>query len=62
MRIPLKSYRELADNRDYKNILKTHFLLSPVLTVGYSLRDPDFKAIIRVKIVLGDGVELSRAR
>lgn len=41
-----ESYISLRSNRKYHTILSTIFVWHPVLTVGFSLRDPDFLGLI----------------
>jgi hypothetical protein len=41
-----KSYAQLRHNKKYRTILHSLFLRYTVLTVGFSLRDPDFLALV----------------
>jgi hypothetical protein len=41
-----ESYSLLRANPKYKTILHSLFVMHPVLTVGFSLRDPDFNGIL----------------
>ena len=40
-------YNALNQDERYHTILTSYFSVYPVMTVGYSLRDPDFQAIVR---------------
>ena len=40
------SYAGLCADAKYKTILRSLFVMHPVLTVGFSLRDPDFIGIV----------------
>ena len=41
-----ESYAALRSNQKYKAILHALFLSHPTLTIGFSLRDPDFLGLI----------------
>lgn len=41
-----ESYAALRSNYKYQTILRSLFVMHPVLTVGFSLRDPDFLGLI----------------
>jgi hypothetical protein len=41
-----EGYLALRSDRKYQTILRSLFLMHPILTVGFSLRDPDFMGII----------------
>lgn len=41
-----KSYNDLRENSKYQVIMRSLFTLSRILTVGFSLRDPDFLGLI----------------
>lgn len=48
-------YAALRANAKYKTILRSLFVMHPVLTVGFSLRDPDFVGIVDdLRETLGD--------
>lgn len=51
------SYEALRTNPKYKIILNSLFVMHPVLTVGFSLRDPDFIGILAdLKEALGENM------
>jgi hypothetical protein len=41
-----ESYTALRSNHKYHTILRSLFVMHPILTVGFSLRDPDFLGLI----------------
>jgi len=41
-----KSYKTLRANPKYHTILRSCFVMHPILTVGFSLRDPDFLGLL----------------
>jgi len=41
-----ESYAALRSNHKYQTILRSLFVMHPILTVGFSLRDPDFLGLI----------------
>ncbi|HHT9108912.1 MAG TPA: SIR2 family protein [Candidatus Wunengus sp. YC64] len=41
-----ESYAILRSNRKYHTIMRSLFVMNPILTVGFSLRDPDFLGLI----------------
>lgn len=41
-----ESYATLRSNRKYHTIMRSLFVMYPILTVGFSLRDPDFLGLI----------------
>lgn len=52
-----ESYRYLRKNERYQTILRSLFLLHPILTVGFSLNDPDFLGLIDdIKEIFGDSM------
>jgi CheY-like chemotaxis protein len=50
-----ESYTELRSNLKYQTILRSIFVMYPILTVGFSLRDPDFLGIIEdLSVIFGE--------
>ncbi len=42
-----REYNNLSRRKSYQALLQARFITSPVLIVGFSLRDPDFRLLIR---------------
>ncbi len=56
------SYTKLRRDQRYQNLLRTWILGYTILTVGFSLRDPDFRGVIEdVRTVYGDDVPTTYA-
>jgi len=52
-----ESYTALRSNDKYRTILHSLFVMHPILTVGFSFRDPDFLGLIDdLKAIFGEGM------
>ena len=52
-----ESYTVLRSNQKYHTILRSLFVMHPTLTVGFSLRDPDFLGLIDdLREIFGEGM------
>lgn len=52
-----ENYVALRSNHKYRTILRSLFVMHPILTVGFSLRDPDFLGLIDdLREIFGEGM------